>query len=274
MSDPRYPHGPPPRPPSYSDNPFDSPFGGNGSPFGGNGNPFSANAQAPRRQREPAMSTLHDHLTLKTPTLPPRDNSGIGLGTVLLVAGYAAAQYGNYKTASDDNLSIKERKQAVMAMSALSGLVAAPVGAIVLSLPFFLIFPDVDYTEVLWPLVFTAWAIITFWAYKVDHKRIIYRWNALVKNTDGNVEVVKKGFASQDEATHYSEVLVFQRNNKLSSVEEAAAEMLRLQREEETAAFMSKLRAEKKAAEAKRSAEALTRIRSQSREDRVAQWIS
>ncbi|MGI8873084.1 MAG: hypothetical protein ACR2KP_01900, partial [Egibacteraceae bacterium] len=176
MSDPRYPHGPPPRPPSYSDNPFDSPFGGNGSPFGGNGNPFSANAQAPRRQREPAMSTL------QPPTLPPRDNS-IGIGTVLLVAGYAAAQYGNYKTATDDSLSVKERKQAVMAMSALSGLVAAPVGACILAVLYFAFFPNADSSEALIiSLCIIAWAIITYVAYKVDHKRMIYRWNALCEH--------------------------------------------------------------------------------------------
>ncbi len=224
-------------------------------------------------------------MDFKIPLDKPRNKGGIGIGTVLLAAGYGYAQYRNYKTATDDNLSIKERKQALLAMSALSGLVASPVGAIVLSLPFFAFFPDVDYTEVLWPLVFTAWAIITFWAYKGDQKRFIYKWRAIVTNYDGIDEVVARGFASPDEAQHHATVVAFQQDNKLSSFEEAAAEMLRLRREEETAAFMSRLKAEKKAAETKRItetkdaeaksiAETLTRIRNQSREDRVAQWIS
>jgi hypothetical protein len=212
--------------------------------------------------------------TPKNP-LPPRDDKGgIGIGTILLVAGYAYAQFRNYKTASDDNLSVQKRKDAVQVMSVLSGLVAAPVGAIVLAVPTFLffpngIFPGADPLLSLIPLLFISWISIAYVAYKVDHKRMIYNWNAIV---DG--EIVKKGFASQDEATHYSKVVAFQRNTKLSSVEEAAAELIRLQREEETAAFMSRLKAEKKATEAKRSAETLTRIRNQSREDRVAQWIS
>jgi hypothetical protein len=233
--------------------------------------------------------------TPKNP-LPPRDRGGSGIGTALLVAGYAAAQYGNYKTATDDNLSIKERKQAVMAMSVLSGLVAAPVGAIILSLPFFLIFPDVEYTTVLWPLVFTAWAIISYVAYKVDHKSMIYRWNAIVDD-----ETVKKGFATQAEAAAYadhygkvSDAQLFYSGKRIGNKdrfvhldglvkpgtigpaglydpeitrEGAEAEMLRIRR-------VIAEEAEAKDAAAKRSAEALTRIRNQSREDRVSQWIS